>query len=600
MDIKERIAQLRALMKERNIDIYYIPNEDDHLSSEYTADYYKCKSYMSGFSGDSGCTIVTQDFAGLWTDGRYFTQAENELDESVVTLMRMRQEGVMDPIPFLLANTPENGTVGFDGSVVSMSDASLIQRGLKSKNAKIALQEDLVGMVWEDRPSMPKEKLFVLDAKYTGQSAAERIAMVRADMKAKHVDGLILTALEDPCWLLNIRGNDIPCTPVPYAFAYVTEDAVNYYVDLDKVTEETASYFQENQVTVKPYEAIEADLREVKNAVVWADLRSLNAKLYDLLSGHNNQILNEHTSIELYRAIKTETEITNTIHAHVKDGVAMVKFLKWVKENVAKGDMTELSAQDYLYARRAEQDLYIEPSFDTICAYQANGAMMHYTATKENYSPVDPKGFLLVDSGGTYCDGTTDITRTIAVGELSDEEKKLYTLVLKGHLDLTSAQFLYGTAGNNLDILARKPLWDLAIDYQCGTGHGVGHVLGVHEGPHGIRWGMPTAARPSHILEPGMIVTNEPGVYMPGKLGVRIENELLVVPTEKNFYGQWLAFRDLTVCPYDVDAIDPSYLDDSNIEAINTYHQRVYETLAPYLNEEEKAWLANATRKVSK
>ncbi len=600
MEIKERIAQLRALMKERNIDIYYIPNEDDHLSSEYTADYFKCKSYMSGFTGDSGCTIVTQDFVGLWTDGRYFTQAENELDESVVTLMRMRQEGVMDPIPFVIANTPENGTVGFDGSVVSTSDAMLIQRGLKNKHAHIEMMEDLVGMVWKDRPAMPQEKLFVLDSQYTGETIQERIEKVRQDMENRHVDGLILTALEDPCWMLNIRGNDIPCTPVPYAYAYVAKDYVIYYVDLSKVNETVSAYFVSNGVTVKAYHEIETDLSALENQVIWVDLRSLNAKLYDLLSGHNNQILNEHTSVELYRAIKTPVEIENTIHAHVKDGVAMVKFIKWVKENVGKGDMTELSAQNYLYDRRAEQDLYIEPSFETICAYQANGAMMHYTATEDSYAHIDPKGFLLVDSGGTYFDGSTDITRTIAVGELTAEEKKLYTLVLKGHLDLTSAQFLYGTAGNNLDILARKPLWDMAVDYQCGTGHGVGHVLGVHEGPHGIRWGMPSATRPSHILEPGMIVTNEPGVYLPNVLGIRIENELLVEKTEKNFYGQWLNFKDLTVCPYDVDAIDPAYLDDSNIEEINEYHHSVYETLSPYLNEEEKSWLANATREISK
>lgn len=278
----------------------------------------------------------------------------------------------------------------------------------------------------------------------------------------------------------------------------------------------------------------------------------------------------------------------------------MVKFIKWVKENVGKGDMTEVSAQNHLYALREAQENYIEPSFHTIAAYQANGAMMHYSATEEKYSKVDPKGFLLVDSGGTYKDGSTDITRTIACGPLTDEEKKLYTLVLKGHLDLAHAKFLKGTAGNNLDILARRPMWNILIDYQCGTGHGVGHVLGVHEGPHGIRWGLPTAQRPGAILEEGMIVTNEPGIYLPHKLGIRIENELLVQKVEDNFYGEWLEFKDITYCPYELDAIDTKYLDDDNIEQINAYHEMVYNTLSPRLNEEEKTWLAHATRKITK
>lgn len=599
MNVSERIAKLRALMAERNIDVYYVPNADDHMSDEYTADYYKCKSYLSGFSGDSGCTIVTKDFAGLWTDGRYFTQAEDELAGSEVELMRMRQAGVPDALDFAVDHTPEGGKLGFEGRVVSARDAKSLAARLHHKNASLHIDEDLTDLVWEDRPSMPNEKIFVLDEKYTGESAKTRIARVRGKMQENGADALVLTTLEDPCWMLNIRGNDIPCTPVPYAFALVTDASVALYLHEGQCDEETAKYLADNGAVVKAYDAIYEDLHAMQNKVVWADLSSMNTKLYEELAEGNNSVLDRPSPIEMERAIKNPVEQENTRHAHIRDGVAMVRFIKWVKENVDKGDMTELSAQDHLYALREQGEGYIEPSFETIAAYQANGAMMHYTATPEKFSAVENRGFLLVDSGGTYKDGSTDITRTISLGGLTDEEKKYYTLVLKGHLDLANAHFLYGTTGNNLDILARRPLWDLNIDYQCGTGHGVGHVLSVHEGPHGVRWGMQTRGK-IVPLEPGMIVTDEPGVYLPHELGIRIENELLVQEDAENFYGRWMSFEDLTFCPYDLDAIDPQYLDDANIAEINAYHKKVAEVLKPYLTEEENAWLAHETRELTR
>ena len=600
MTPKERVALLRQYMKEEGIDIYYIPNEDDHLSEEYTADYFKCKSFISGFSGEAGCTIVSQDFAGLWTDGRYFTQAEQELAGTGVELMRMGQEGVMDPLSFLAANTPENGVLGYDGRVVSAASSRYLKEVLKKKNASLAVHHDLAGKVWgEERPAMPQEKIYTLAQKYTGESVPDKISRTRAKMQEKGADVLILTALEDPCWLLNIRGNDIACTPVSYAFAMVTMDGVCYYIDSAKLTKRTEKYLQDNGVTVRAYEALAEDLAVLHNKTIWASLRSLNTELYAALP-EDNRILNEPSPLLLFRAVKNETEIRNIRNAHIKDGIALVRFIKWVKETVGEKKMTEVTAQNYLYDLRAAQKDYIEPSFPTISAYQANGAMMHYSATEENYVKVEPRGFLLVDSGGTYKDGTTDITRTISLGRLTKEEKMLYTKVLKGHMALGHARFLYGTCGNNLDILARGPLWDINIDYQCGTGHGVGHVLSVHEGPHGIRWGMGTAARPTVRLEPGMIVTNEPGVYMPHKLGIRIENELLVTKGEKNFYGQFLYFEDVTYCPYDLEAVDLKYLNDEEIGWLNDYHQNVYRILSPYLNKEEKKWLREATRKVKR
>ena len=594
MKISERIAELRKLMKDRKIDVYYIPNEDDHLSAEYTADHFKCKSYMSGFSGDAGCTIVTKDFAGLWTDGRYFTQAEGELKGTGVTLMRLNQEGVPNPLDFVIDHTPNNGLLGFDGSVVSAATALRLAASLEKKNASMHVSEDLVDLIWTDRPSMPEEPLFILDKKYVGEDVKTRIERIRDDMKEKKVNVMVLTMLEDPCWMLNIRGNDIPCTPVAYAFAVITNRRVSYYVAKKQVTKEVKEYFKKNGVAVRPYEALAEDLAKLHHQTIWADLSSLNTKLYANIAS-DNQIYNALTPIMAYRSIKNKTEIKNLIHAHVKDGAAMVKFLRYVKENAPKGNMTELSAQNELYRLRAEGKDYIEPSFDTIAAYQANGAMMHYTATEEKFAKVDPKGFLLVDSGGTYKDGTTDITRTIAVGPLSAEEKMYYTKVLKGHLALMRPHFLRGTAGNNLDILAREPLWDMNIDYQCGTGHGVGHVLGVHEGIHGVRWGMPSANRPSACLEAGMIVTDEPGVYLPHKLGIRIENELLVVKDGKNFYGQWLKFQNVTYCPYDLEAIDTKYLSDVEIEQINAYHQEVRKQLTPYLKGRDLTFLRRAT-----
>ena len=423
--------------------------------------------------------------------------------------------------------------------------------------------------------------------------------MVRRNMENKGADILVLTALEDPCWMLNIRGNDIPYTPVAYAFAIVGKDYLNYYIDETKVTEQVREYLEKAGVTIRPYESYKDDLAKVHGSTIWTDLSLLNSAAYANIP-EDNSILNAISPIVNYRSVKNETEISCMHSSQKKDGVAMVRFIKWVKENVGKDDMTELSAQNRLYELRAEMQDYIEPSFGTICAYQENGAMMHYSATEEKYSPVHPRGFLLVDSGGTYKDGTTDITRTIAVGPLTDEEKMYYTLVLKGHLDLQAAKFLKGTAGNNLDILARRPLWNIDIDYQCGTGHGVGHVLGVHEGIHGIRWGLPTKGRPSAVLEPGMIVTDEPGVYLPHKLGIRIENDLLVVKDVENFYGQFLKFEPMTYCPYELDAIDTKYLEDCNIEQINAYHQMVYDLLAPQLSEDDRKWLQHATRKISR
>ena len=598
MKVNDRVKELRKLMKQKKIDVYYIPNEDDHLSEEYTADYYKCKSFISGFSGDFGCTIVTQKEAGLWTDGRYFTQAENELKGTCVKLFRLRQEGVPSPFEYLINNTPKNGTLGFDGSVVSASVSVALNKALSKKHCLIQQKLDLVNEVWgKQRPTMPDAPIFVLPEKYTGQSRKERITLVRKEMSDYQADVLILTKLEDPCWLLNVRGNDIACTPVVYAFAVVTKKDVYYYIDQKNVSKIIAKELKADGITIRSYQSLATDLRKLKNQTIWVDTDTLNARLFNSILG-TNQILNMPSPIVKMRAIKTKEEIKNTKHAHIKDGVAMVKFLYWVKHKVGKIPMTEVSAQDKLYELRAEQEDYIEPSFPTIAGYRANAAMMHYTATEKNHAKINKSGFLLVDSGGTYYDGTTDITRTIALGKPTPKEKMYYTKVLQGHLNLSAAKFLQGTTGNNLDILARGVMWDIDIDYQCGTGHGVGHVLAVHEGPHGIRWGMPMGKRPATPLLPGMIVTNEPGIYLPHQLGVRIENELLVVKGKHNFYGQFLQFENLTFVPYDLDAVDTKLLTAAQKKQMNEYHKEVYKRISPYLSKQEKTWLKHATRAI--
>ena len=599
LSVNERIARLREWMRMKGIDIFYIPNADDHLSEEYVAPHYRTMSYMSGFSGDAGCLIVSQDFAGLWTDGRYFTQAEKELKDTCVELMRMRQEGVPEPLDFLMDHTPDKGLIGYDGKLVSMETSLRISRLTKLRGVKIHVTDDPAGEIWgEERPALPKEPLFVLEEQYTGENVQERLARVRKAMMENGADVLVLSALEDPCWVFNVRGNDIPCLPVAYAYAVITLDEAAYYVDEDKVTPEVQQHFDDAGVEIRPYEELTEDLSDFQGRQIWIDYDTINTRIGMHLGGKNRYI-RQKSPVGLMRAVKNDTEIRNTVNAHLKDGTAMVKFICWLKKTVGTVPMTEVDAQNKLYELRAEQEDYIEPSFPTISAYKGNAAMLHYSATDEKHAEIFPEGFLLVDSGGTYYDGTTDITRTIALGPLSEAEKRYYTLTLKGHLALGSAVFLYGTTGYNLDILARGPVWKDEIDYQCGTGHGVGHVLSVHEGPQGIRWGVPTAARPNAVLEPGMVVTNEPGVYLPDELGVRIENELLVVKAGKNFYGQFLRFEDLTYCPYETDALDLSLLSQDEIDQINAYHERVYAALAPRLDDEEREWLAYAVRRIS-
>lgn len=594
MSIKDRIERVRALMKEKNIDVYYIPTDDDHMS-EYIADYYKCRKYISGFTGSAGFVVITQDEAGLWTDGRYFVQAERELKGSGIKLFKMAMAGVPTVFEYICNKCKDGATLGFDGRVVKTSMLKQLQEKLSSE---MVIDVDLVGDVWEDRPAMPQSKAYILEDKYVGLNVKDKLAKVREDLTAKGQDWLVVSALEDVAWLFNLRGDDVSDTPVNYAYALIGKDVACLYIDDIKLDTDVKGQLMKNKVDIRPYDYIGKDLNRLKDTNVWVSPEKLNAYLYQQLD--DCAIYEDNSPIEMYRAIKNDVEIKNTRKAHIKDGVAMVKFLYWLKNTIGKEELDEVVVQNKLYELRSQQDDYIEPSFSTICAYQDNAAMMHYSASEDSKKVLEPKGFLLVDSGGTYKDGTTDITRTICLGEVSDSERFYYTTVLRAMINLSQAKFLRGTTGANLDILARGICWQHDIDYQCGTGHGVGHVLSVHEGPHGIRWGVGSALSSRVIFEPGMIVTNEPGIYLPNKLGIRIENELLVEKGVNNEYGQFLHFDPITMCPIDLDAVDVSLMTDSEINYLNEYHELVYKNISPYLDAKEQLWLKTQTRKVIK
>ncbi len=591
--IKDRIKALRKLMKDNNIDVYYIPTDDDHMS-EYVASYFKSREFISGFTGSAGVVVVTSKEAGLWTDGRYFVQAENQLKGSGIKLYKQRMAGVVTHEEFIESKLPKKGILGFDGKVVNQNMKERLEKLIKSKEGSIILDRDLVGDLWLDRPSMPSDKTFFLADKYTGESVSKKLLRIKEEMKKKNVDTLVFSVLEDVNWLFNFRGNDILHTPIVYSYALIDGDNVSLYIDSNKLDNKSKKELEKNKVNIKEYNDISSDLNNITGKTIWIDKTKLNSYLYSFIHD-SNTVINSYNIAGLFRAIKNKTQMKNLRSSHLKDGVAMTKFLCYVKNNIGKEEMSEISVSDVLEQLRSEQDGFISLSFNTISAYKANAAMMHYSADEKSNAKLSNEGFLLVDSGGTYYDGTTDITRTIALGKVSDEEKKLYTLVLRGMLSLMRAKFLYGTTGSNLDILARGPLWSEDIDYQCGTGHGVGFVMSVHEGPQSIRWGnMPNAA----IIEEGMVITNEPGVYIPNKLGIRIENELLALNGVKNEYGQFMYFEPITYCPIDLDAVDTKYMTYEEINTLNEYHKMVYEKISPYLSTKEKTWLRLQTRSI--
>ena len=595
--IPERLTALREEMKRRNIDIYVVPTADFH-ESEYVGEHFKARKFITGFTGSAGTAVITLKEAGLWTDGRYFVQAEKQLEGSTVTLYRMAEEGVPSVEEFVKDKLPQGGCIGFDGRTVNGAWGEKFAAIAEEKGGSLSVGEDLINLIWTDRPELSKAPLFILEEKYSGKSTAEKIKDVRAKMAEEGADVHILTSLCDIAWLLNIRGGDIQSVPVVLSYLVLTKDQCIWFLQEEVVDDTIRAYLKENHIETRPYDDIYTYVPTIpESAVVLMNKSSVNYRICSELN-KNIQVINKPNPTELMKAIKNPVEVDNTRLAHVKDGVAVTKFMYWLKTNIGKIPMTEISASDYLEARRREQENFIDLSFTTISAYGANAAMMHYSATPESNTELKPEGFLLVDSGGHYYEGTTDITRTFVLGPISDEMKQHFTAVCRSNMKLANAKFLYGACGLNLDILARGPLWDMGIDYKCGTGHGVGYILNVHEGPNGFRWKIVPERHDSGVLEEGMITTDEPGVYLEGKYGIRTENELVCHKAEKNEYGQFMEFENITYAPIDLDGIDPEQMSLREKRMLNDYHKKVYEVLSPYMTEEENEWLKKYTRAI--
>jgi Xaa-Pro aminopeptidase len=595
--IQERLKSLRDEMRKRNIDYYIVPTADFH-ESEYVGEYFKARKWITGFTGSAGTAVIGMDEAGLWTDGRYFIQAENQLKGSGVTLFKMAQEGVPTINEYLEKNLKNGGVIGFDGRVVNTRLAEAFKEIADKKSGSLYTSEDLIDIIWNDRPSLPTSKAWILEEKFSGESVTSKLERIRKEMKECGADTHIMTCLFDIEWTFNLRGGDIEHVPVNLCFALIDEKNASYYINEADLDDKVKTYLKNNGVTLRPYEAIYDDVKNIPaSAKVLLNKAQVNSRITDLLP-KTATIIDKANPAELMKSCKNEVELQNLIKAHIKDAVAMTKFMYWLKTNVGRIEMTEVTAQDYLANLRAEQEGFIDLSFGTISAYGPNAAMMHYSATPDNCAALEPRGMLLVDSGGHYYEGSTDITRTFALGPVTDIEKKHFTAVLRANMNLSHARFLYGCSGLNLDILARGPIWDMDLDYQCGTGHGVGYLLNIHEGPNGFRWKIVPERKDSGVLEEGMCTTDEPGIYLEGQYGIRLENELICRKGAKNEYGQFMYFEDMTFVPFDLDLVDEKYLNAIDKERLNEYHKKVYETISPYLTDDEKNWLKTYTRQI--
>ena len=596
-EIAKRVELLRAEMARQQVDAYIVPTSDFH-ETEYVCDYFKARTFMSGFTGSAGTCVFTMTEGKLWTDGRYFIQAQQQLTGSGIDLMRMGEEGVATIEEYLLQALTAHAVVGFDGRVMNAAMVEKLQEKLKEKEITLQCDMDLVGNIWTDRPPLPASKAFALAESYTGKSAKQKLADVRAAMQKAGADSHIITRVDDIAWLLNMRGDDIPCFPVVLCYALIQQDEAYLYINSDRLSDDLKETFTHIHLTVKGYEDIYTDVKTLPAAsTVLLDKANTNFRIVSSLP-QGIQVIDQANPIVLMKAIKNPVELENTRRCHIRDGVAVTKFMYWLKSNVAKTKITEISAAQKLLEFRQEQEYFFEPSFNTIAAYQAHGAMMHYSANEESNAELAAEGLLLVDSGGQYLEGTTDITRTFVLGPISDECRFHFTVALRSMIALAKARFLYGCRGMNLDILARGPLWDLDLDYKCGTGHGVGHVLNVHESPNGFRWRVVPERNDSCVLEEGMIQSDEPGVYLEGRYGIRHENETVVRKGEKNEYGQFMYLETITFVPFDLDGIDGSLLTQYERQWLNDYHAEVYAKLVPYMNREEADWLKQATRPI--
>ena len=580
-----RLNALRQIMKEKGVDYYMIPTADFH-NSEYVHDYFKCREFMSGFTGSNGTMVVSEEEACLWTDGRYFIQCERELQGSGIIMMKMNEPGVPKISEYLKAHMQAGQTLGFDGRCVSASQLLDFQEKIKDVSYK--MDEDLVDMLWQDRPEMPATDLFLIPDEIAGVSVQDKLAQVRE--KLGECDSLFLSKLDDIMWLYNIRANDVECNPVALSYSFVSREEAVLFLQNKADKSSVLAALEAAGVKVLPYEDVVAFLETLPKQKVLVDKGNISAIVTTVL-GKECEVVYGKNPTNLLKAVKNPVEIANMKHYYLQDSAALTRFIYWVKHHPDKESLTELAAAAKLDSLRAEIPGFIELSFPTISAYQANAAMMHYDATEENQANLAAEGFYLVDSGGQYMGATTDVTRTISLGALTDAQRMHYTLTALGMLDMSEAQWLYGCTGRNLDILARIRLWKAGIDYKCGTGHGIGYILNVHEGPQNIRWKY-TEGMTEAVLEAGMVVSNEPGVYLQGQYGIRIENILLTRNTVENGDGQFMNFDNLTFVPLDRAALDTSYMNDEDLARVNKYQKSVYDAVSPYLNAEEAKWLA--------
>ena len=596
MTIKQKLNALRILMKEKKIDAYLVPTDDFH-GSEYVGDYFKCRKYITGFTGSAGTAIITQDMAGLWTDGRYFIQAADQLRDTTIELFKSGEPGVPTVHQFLNDKLQEGMCLGFDGRTVSAREAEELQELLQEKHITFSVNDDLIGEIWEDRPVLSCEPVMELDIRWTGKSRADKIAEIREQMKAKEADTFILTSLDDIAWLLNIRGNDIHCCPVVLSYLVMMENELRLYANAAAFSEEIRSNLEADGVKIYPYDDVYSYVQSISSdKKVLLSRANVNSRLVSNIPSEVT-ILDEPNLTLLPKAVKNKTEMENERIAHIKDGIAVTKFIYWLKKNVTRTTITELSAAEKLYQFRSEQEHFLGDSFDPIIAYGTHAAIVHYSATEATDIPLEARGMVLADTGGHYLEGTTDITRTIVLGPVTAKEKKFFTAVLRGNLNLATAKFKYGCTGLNLDYLARGPLWELGEDYNHGTGHGVGYLLNVHEGPNSFRWkNLP--GNPAPVLEEGMITSDEPGYYLENEFGIRHENLVLCKKAEKTSFGQFMCFEPLTMVPFDLEGINPEEMTERERKLLNDYHQKVYTTISPYLDEEEKEWLKQATREI--
>ncbi|WP_240286056.1 aminopeptidase P family protein [Lawsonibacter sp. OA9] len=589
------MKQLRNEMKRQEIDYYIVPSDDFH-GSEYVGEYFKCRQFITGFTGSSGTAVIWKDGAGLWTDGRYFLQAEEQLSGSGITLFKMGEAGVPAVPEFLEQRMGAGECAGVDGRTVSASWIRRLSEMLEKKGASVRTDVELIGKIWNDRPPRSCSPVWMLP-EIQGESCEDKTELIRCDMKREGCDLLILSSLDEIAWLFNMRGNDTACCPVALAYAVVGMQEIAVYMQEKALTKETRSVLQKRGVCIHDYEQIYEELSAaVQDKTVWADHDQLNAALAGRLKGAAS-VLEQESPILKRKAVKSRSQLQRIRDAHVKDGVAVTRFLCWLKDHIGHERITEISAAKKLEEFRRAQEGYLMPSFEPIMAYREHGAIVHYAADMASDMELAPEGLLLMDTGAHYREGTTDITRTVSLGQPDAQQKMHYTMVLKGNLRLAAAKFQYGCSGENLDILARQPLWNAGLDYRHGTGHGVGDLLSVHEGPQAIRW-RHIRGKEAVVLEEGMVISDEPGLYLHGKYGIRLENLMVCEKREKNAYGQFMGFEVLTMVPFDREAIALELLDGTDRKLLNDYHRHVYETLVPYLDKREAAWLKEITKEI--